>query len=204
MNPFAVILLTLLVVSAGTGLCFWLLDKAQEAPATVWILEHVVCPIVRVLVLFFVVSLIYPAIDTQSTSLQFWQVLGQQGQFNTLINILFFAGLLLAFLPIVSHPAFALPLQSILTIALVASWQYAQQLPQLQLLPSPATWLKIIGYMLLAYYLTRESSIHLSRWLDHRYHIEGSSRLVSDSIYLLRQIPVMLIYCGFLRAQLTG
>jgi hypothetical protein len=203
-NPFWVIVLTLAVVATGSGLCFWLLHKAREVPSSVWILEQVVCPVIRILLLLFVVSLVYPALDAHTESLEFWQLLGQQGQFNNLLNILFFAGLLLAFLPLVNHPVFALPIQSVLTIALVFSWQYAEVIDRLQLLPSLATALKIVGYMLLAYLLTRESSIHLSRWLDHRYHIEGSIRLVSDAIYLVLQIPVMLIYCSFLRQQLSA
>ena len=42
----------------------------------------------------------------------------------------------------------------------------------------------------------------MSRLIDERYAIEGSVRLVSDAIYMILQIPVMLIYCGFLRQQL--
>jgi len=203
-NPFWVVVLTFAGVSAGTGLCFWILHKAQEVPASVWLPEHVFCPIIRILVLLFVVSLVYPAFNAQGGSLEFWQLLVRQGQFNDLLNILFFAGLLLAFLPLVSHPLFALPIQSILTLALVFNWQYAAGVDNLQLLPSAATALKIVGYMILAYFLTREISIHLSRWLDQRFHIEGSIRLVSDAIYLVLQIPVMLIYCSFLRQQLPG
>lgn len=204
MNPFWVIVLTLAGVSASSGLCFWLLHKAGEVPASLWIPEHVMCPVIRILVLLFIVSLVYPAIDANAISLEFWQVLAQRGQFNNLLNILFIAGLLLAFLPLVSHPVLALPIQSVLTIALVFNWQYAGAIDDLRLLPSPATALKIVGYMLLAYLLTREASIHLSRWLDHRFHIQGSIRLVSDAIYLALQIPVMLIYCSFLRLQLPG
>jgi hypothetical protein len=203
-NPFWAVLLTLAVVTAGTGLCLWLLHKAQEVHSSVWILEQVACPIIRILVLLFVISLIYPVIDTQSSSLQFWKMLAQQGQLNDLINILFFAGLLLAFIPLVSHPVFALPTQSVLTIALVFSWQYADVSAALQLLPSLSTLVKITIYMLLAYFLTRESSIHLSRWLDRRFAIEGSIRLISDAIYLVLQIPVMLIYFGYLIQQLPS
>jgi hypothetical protein len=203
-NPFWVILLTLAIVAAGSGLCFWLLHKAREVHSSSWILDHIMCPVIRILVLLFIVSLVYPATDANAISLEFWQVLVQQEKFNNLLNILFFASLLLAFLPLLSHPLFALPIQSVLTIALVFNWQYAAVVANLQLLPSVATTLKIVGYMLLAYLLTRESSIHLSRWLDHRFHIKGSIRLVSDAIYLVLQIPVMLIYCGFLRQQLSA
>lgn len=202
MNPIWVALLTLASVGAGTGLSFWLLHKAHGVHLSVWILEHILCPIIRILVLLFVVSLVYPVIDTQSSALEFWSVLSRQGQFNDLINILFFAGLLLAFMPVVNHPVFALPVQSMLTIALVFSWQYAALADSLQLLPSLATLAKVLVYMTVAYFVTRESSIHLSRWLDRKYAIEGSIRLVSDAIYLVLQVPVMLLYCSFLRSQL--
>ena len=204
MNPFWTILLTLASVSAGTGLCFWLLHKARDVHTTVWILGHIVCPMIRILVLLSVVSLVYPAIDGQFSTLDFWLMLAQQGEFNDLLNILFFAGLALAFIPLLSHPVIALPLQSILTIALVFSWQYTDRLDNIQLLPSLVTQLKIVVYMLLAYIATRQSSIHLSRWLDHKYAIHGSIRLVADAIYLVLQVPVMLIYCSFLKSQLGG
>ena len=140
----------------------------------------------------------------QSSSIDFWRVLGQQGQFNDLLNILFVAGLTLAFIPLLNHPVLAMPLQSILTIALVFSWQYADRIDNLSVLPSLATQLKILAYMLLAYFATRHGSIHLSRWLDHKYAINGSIRLVADATYLVIQVPVMLIYCSFLKLQLTG
>ena len=201
MNPFATILLTLVSVGAGTSLCYWLLHKAHDVDSSLWILEHIVCPIIRVIVLLIIVSLVYPTIDDASTSLEFWQVLGQQDQFNNLINILFIAGLLMAFLPVLSHPVLALPIQSMLTIALVFSWQNADNGQAVTLMPSMATLLKIFGYMLMAYFVTRESSILASRWADRRFALDGSIRLISDAIYLVLQIPVMLIYCSYLKAQ---
>jgi hypothetical protein len=204
LNLFWTILLTLTSVSAGTGLCFWLLHKARDVHTTVWILGHIVCPMIRILVLLSVISLVYPAIDGEFSTFDFWLMLVQQGEFNDLLNILFLAGLALAFIPLLSHPVIALPLQSILTIALVFNWQYADRLDNMQLLPSLVTQVKIVVYMLLAYVATRQSSIHLSRWLDHKYAIHGSIRLVADAIYLVLQVPVMLIYCGFLKSQLGG
>jgi hypothetical protein len=195
--------LTLLIVGAGTSLCFWLLHKAQQVDSSVWILEQVVCPIIRIVVLLIIVSLVYPAIDKQST-FEFWRMLGQREQFNDLLNILFIVGLGLAFIPLLSHPVIALPIQSMLTIALVFSWQHADAGQSPTLLPSLTLLLKIFGYMLLAYLVTRESSILLSRWIDRRFALDGSIRLVSDAIYLVLQIPVMLIYGSYLKAQLAG
>lgn len=203
MNFFLVILITATSVIVGTSLCFYLLYQAREVDSTVWILEHIICPIIRIIVLLIVVSQVYPFIDENSTSLDFWQTLGEQNQFSDIVNILFIAGLLLAFIPIVNHPVFTLPLQSTFTIALVFHWQYLGVIASLVLFPSTATMLKIIAYMALAYYVTRELSIPLSRWIDRRLVIDGSIRLVSDTIYMVLQIPVMLIYCSFLKQQLA-
>ena len=203
MNLFLIILTTAGSVIIGTSVCFYLLYQAREVDTTVWILEHIACPIMRITVLLIVVSQVYPVIDENSTSLDFWRALGQQNQFRDIVNILFIAGLLMAFIPLVNHPVFALPLQSIFTIALIFHWQYQGSIASLVLFPSAATILKIVAYMMLAYYVTRALSITLSRWVDRRLVVSGSIRLVSDAVYMVLQIPVMLIYCGFLQQQLT-
>ncbi len=203
MNLLWTVVLTVISVGVGTVLCFWLIYHARQVDSSVWILEHVACPIIRIVVLLIVVAQVYPVIDVNSNSVEFWKLLSQQGLFNDLLNILFFAGLLLSFIPLVNHPVFALPIQSILTIAVVFNWQYADAGSSLQLLPSLATTLKIFAYMLLAYFVTRESSIYLSRRIDRRFALDGSIRLVSDAIYLVLQIPVMLIYCSFLKLQIS-
>ena len=82
-----ILLLTAASVVVGTGLCFWLLARTQEVESTVWILEHIVCPIFKIITLLFMVSLVYPVIDETSTSLDFWRALGQQGQVNELVIV---------------------------------------------------------------------------------------------------------------------
>ncbi len=203
MNLVWVTLITGGSVIAGTGLCFWLLYHAHGVDTTVWTLEHILCPVIRIVVLLIVVSQVYPAADGQSGSLDFWRVLAQSRQFSHAVNILFVLGLTLAFIPVLNHPVFALPVQSMLAIALVFHWQYRGIVDPLVLFPSFTTLLEIFAYMALAYFITREVSISLSRRIDQRFAIEGSIRLVSDAIYLSLQVPVMLIYCGFLNAQLS-
>jgi len=201
MSLFWAIPLTLLFVCVGTTLCFSLLQGAREVDSTVWILEHVVCPIVRIIVLMMIVSLVYPTLANQST-IEFWRMLAERDQFNNLLNILFIVGLGLAFVPLLSHPVIALPAQSMLTIALVFNWQFVEPGTAVSLLPSLLMLAKIFGYMLVAYLITRECSIFLSRWIDRRFALAGSIRLVSDAIYLVLQIPVILIYGSYLHGQL--
>lgn len=203
MNALLATLIIAGSVAGGIGLCFYLLQRAHHAPSMLWFLEHVFGPLVRVLVLLIVVSQVYPAIDGQSTSIDFWRGLGEGQQLRDIVNILFIFGLLLAFVPVINHPLFALPLQSMLTIALVFRWQYAAAGTSFTLFPSIATLAKIFVYMLLAWLLTRQLSIPLARALDRRFAVSGTIRLVSDTLYMLLQIPVMLIYIGYLGSQLS-
>lgn len=202
MNLLLTLLITAVSVLGSVSLCFYLLRIAHGSGSMVWFLEHIFSPLLRVIVLLIVVSQVYPVIDGQSTSIDFWRNLGRQQQFRDIVNILFFAGLLLAFVPVVDHPVFALPVQSVLTIALVFHWQYQDSADSVALIPSLATLLKIAAYMLLAWLVTRELSIPIARWIDRRLTVSGSLRLVSDTIYMLLQIPVMLIYCSYLARQL--
>jgi hypothetical protein len=149
-NLLWTILATLAIAAFGTGFCYWLIHKAQEVQSTLWILKHIVCPMLNILVLLILVSRVYPLVYPGINSLEFWEMLNQQGRTTDLLNILFFVGLLLA------------------------------------------------------WFVTRESSIYLSRRLDHKFAIEGSIRLVADAVYLVLQIPVMLIYYSFLKLQRRG
>lgn len=204
MNPFWATLVTLTSVAAGTGACFWLLHQAREADTTVWILEHIICPILRILVLLVVVSQVYPALQGNGSSLDFWRILLRPGQLNDLVNILFFAGLALAFLPWVNHPAIALPLQALLTVALVFNWQFADLRTGISLWPSLLTSLKIAAFMLFAWLFVREFGPRAGRALDRRYAVDGSTVLVADALYLWLQIPVILVYTAYLNSQFAS
>ena len=201
MSWFWIVLLTIASVTLGTGLCYYLLQKTSDIEPTHWIAEHIACPILRILILIIIVSLIYPLIGNGDFS--FWEIILQPDHFNHLINILFFGSLIMAFLPLVNHPIFSLPIQSCLTVALVFNWQNGNLLGEsFSYLPGIAFLAKLILYMALAYFVTRESSIGLSRLLDRQFHVSGSIRLVADAIYLLLQIPVIWMYCSYLQTQL--
>ena len=200
MSLLWIIIFAGLTIISSTGLCFYLLRKTRDIDSTVWVLEHIFCPIIRILTLLIIVSLVYPIISPDTTAANFWRVLLQEQNINQVINILFFGSLFLAFIPVVGHPAFALPVQSCLSIALVFNWQYSNNV--IQFIPPTINIIKIVLYLIAAYFITTRSSILLSRWVDKKLVISGSIRLVSDSIYLILQIPIMLMYCSFLGNQL--
>lgn len=201
MNLFWVVAMTVITATLGSGLCLWLLHQTREVNSSLWIVQHILCPVIRIILLLIVVGLTYAVINDDVSGTVFWQLLSQ-GQFNNLLNILFFAGLLLSFLPLVNHPAFALPIQSMFSLALLFHWQYAGSSESISLFPSMTTLITILVYMALAYFFTRESSIRVARWIDNKLVISGSVRLVADAIYLVLQIPLMLVYGSFVKLQL--
>ena len=202
MSLFWVVLVTLASVLAGGSLCLYLLYHARDFHLPVWLLEHAICPVLRIIVLLVVVSQVYPVIDESFGPLDFWRVLIATDHFDDLVNILFFGSLLLAFIPLLDHPVVALPLQSGLAIALVFHWQYGDTLTDLTLLPSLTLVLKIVIYMLIAYLVTRELAAVIARAVDEHWSIDGSIRLVSDALFVALQLPVMYTYAGYLQAQL--
>ena len=192
--------MTVTSATLGSGLCLWLLHQARDIDSSLWIVQHILCPVIRIILLLIVVGFTYASINDSVTSAVFWQMLNQ-GQFNDLLNILFLAGLLLSFLPLVNHPALALPIQSILSLALLFHWHFAGTMESVSLFPSITTLLKILVYMLFAYFITRETSIRIARRIDQKLVISGSVRVVADAVYLVLQIPVMLVYCSFVKLQ---
>ncbi len=208
MSWFWIIVVAIGSVVSGTSICFYLLGRFSDVEASRWWFEHIACPLIRILVLLVIVSQIYPVISIDDygigmSSLEFWGILLMQSHINHLINILFFGSLTLSFIPLINHPIFALPIQSCLAVALVFNWQFAEQIDaSLSFLPAVGDILKILVYLIIAYFVTRELSIHFSEWMDRLLTIEGSIHLLSDAIYLVLQIPVIATYCLFLRDQL--
>jgi hypothetical protein len=88
------------------------------------------------------------------------------------------------------------------SLALLFHWQYAGSIESVSLFPSMTTLLKILAYMAPAYFVTRETGIRVARWIDQKLAISGSVRVVADTIYLVLQIPVMLVYSSFVKLQI--
>ena len=203
MSPFWIIIFTLLVVTTATAINYIAIRFTEDSDTTQWVLEHIHCPIVRILSLLVIVGLMYSNVNPGQESAIFWQLAFSGKNINNLINIVFFGSLLMAFIPFIEHPIFSLPVQSCVTLALVFNWQYgAQEHISISLLPDILLILKIIAYMALAYFATRHISISLSSWIDEQLTIKGSIKLIGDAIYLVLQIPVIMMYGAYISSQL--
>ena len=199
------IAIAVLVIALSIGFAFFcaLVQKhLLYVTAGEWLLEHVYCPLTRVLLLMFMAMLIFPLIVRQVSYGELMQLLSSTDFLINMLNILFVASLLLYFLPLLSHPALAMPILGCIAIGLIFLHQIA--LPraiQIAWWPAMPELIRILVLMVASYLFTRWSTHHISMWLDYRFNVTGSRHLVQDIHYLILQMPILLAYGHSLNLQ---
>ena len=203
---FLWILVVIMLLSTGMAYaCVWLHKQLLYIASGEWLTEHIYCPLAKVLLLMAFAFLLYPLVYISITYSDLLKLFIKQDFLLNMLNILFVASIILAILPLLNHPAIAMPLLS--CIALMLIFKHQTMLPQqLQVELIPDLWLsiKLLVLMVLSYLLSRWLTQHLSQWIDYRYNVIGSKSLVSDSSYLILQMPVMLAYGQYLQLQITA
>ena len=193
---FVWIALVIIVLSIALAFaCAFLHRHFQYVSVAEWLTEHVYCPLGRVLLLVLMVFLLYPLMIPGSDYAQLWALFSRPPFQINMINILFVAGLLFSFLPIVSHPAVGMPLLGCIATALFFKHQYAMP-NQVDFtgFPAPLGLVKIAVLILIAYWLTRWLNRALSQWVDLKFMVSDSENLISDINYLIFQMPIVLAY----------
>jgi len=170
-----------------------------------WLLEHVYCPLTRVLLLMFTAFLIFPLIVHKTSYSGLIELLLSADFLVNMVNILFVSSLLLSFPPAIRHPALAMPLLGCIALALIYRHQtVVPNAVQISWWPELGILIRILTLMLLTYVFSRWSTHHISLWLDFRFNVTGSRHLVLDIHYLILQIPIMLAYGhGLIRQNAT-
>ena len=202
------VVIAAMVVSLSIGFAFFcaLLQKQLlYVAAGEWLLEHIYCPLTRVLLLMFMAFLIFPLIIQQIGYSDLLELILTQDFLLNMVNILFVSSLLMSFLPLINHPALAMPLLGCIAIGLI--FLHQQVMPtslQVSWIPGMAEFTRIVVLMVLSYLFSRWSTHHVSLWLDYRFNITGSRPLVQDIHYLILQMPILLAYGHSLQLQITA
>ncbi|MDJ0832327.1 MAG: hypothetical protein QNJ69_02325 [Gammaproteobacteria bacterium] len=168
-----------------------------------WLFDHVYCPISKVLLLILMAFLLFPLILPSSDYPGLLALFQQPDFLINMINILFVSSLLLSFLPVLSHPALAMPLLGCIAFGIFYLHQVV--LPQaidISWVPGLSASVKLIALVIGCYLLCRWLNLQISQWVDDRFLVTGSIRLVSDINYLIFQTPVVLAYGHSLNLQL--
>lgn len=196
----------LIVLSIAIAFACTLLHKQLlYTPAGEWMIEHIYCPLSKVLLMMLMAFLLFPLIETTTRYGQLFELFSQEDFVIDMMNILFFGGLLLSFLPLLSHSALATPILGCIASGLLFLHHVAIPAQiEFNWLPSANALSYIATLMLLTYLLNRWLSERVSEWIDQRFIVTGSKVLVSDINTLILQIPIVLAYGHSLTLQLAG
>ena len=203
---FAGISILLILLSTALAYACTLLHKQVLYIALAeWLMEHVYCPLLKVLLLMLMAFLLFPLIFPDIHYSELIQLFLQQRFLISMLNILFFSSLLFTFLPLLSHPAFAMPVLGCIATGLLFMHHIAMPAQiDFHWLPSAVVTGKIIFLMILTHFISRWINTNLSEYIDLRFIITGSKALIADINYLIFQIPVVLAYGQGLMLQLEN
>ena len=164
-------------------------------------------PLYRALVILVFVLLSYPTIFGiyEAPRITTLFELGD-GRLTGVVNILFFVGLLLPFIPgMYKHTSIVLLTQSILCCMFIFTWLAEHlQLTTINYFPEFHIILIILILAIGSSNLANWLSLHFGEKLDRRFHLEGCKELIGPSLSLLIQVPIIILYATSLGRQLTS
>ncbi len=174
------------------------LHRHTHAPLAVAWVDRFLLPLGRVFALLLFIAIAYPALFGRHPLPALRAVVfGVDGRADTLINVLFLAGLLLPALPLLRRaPGLTLPLQGMAGVALLFSWVAQARGLDASLWPDSAQWL-LLGALA---GLASAAAGLLTLTIDEPV-LRQDAR---DAILLWLQAPLLLVYARMLGPQLSG
>lgn len=169
-----------------------------------WGTQHVWLPLARIAAILLFIVAAFPVIYGLDSDIAIGDILHSE-RIDTLINTLFVISLLLPLIPVVGRiHALVLPLQSLAAAQLLFNWlnQHAYQ-QDISLLPSLSAWLQTILLVIASHGISLWLAKHIGLWLDDQFNVEGFDELLLQSILLILQAPLLLIYTVELGRQLN-
>lgn len=177
----------------------------EDHPASEFIFDKFLIPLVRAVGLMIFILLCYPILYGITDAPPLSQLLSEGSlRTNTLMNVMFITPLLFSLIPVIgSLPALILPVQGIAGSSLVFSWmQGAMKIENIQYIPSGTTILVITLFAILTHAAARWASHHLSETTNRILHIDDGHKIAYRIVIVAAQMPVILIYTQGLGAQL--
>ena len=199
--------ITLLIVAlsvAAAFVCARLHHHLMQAFAGEWLTQHIYCPLIRICILVCMTLLLFPMMVESASYRDMAGLFTDQAYLTRMVNILMVSGLLLTFFPLLQHPALSLPIMGIIATAILFHRFFHDLLTEtFTVLPAVGDGIKILLLLIGIYWLGRWLIGQLSTYVDHRFIITGSRVVITDIVYLILQIPIMLAYANSLLQQIT-
>ena len=184
---------------AAAFLCVRLHNHLMQAFAGEWLTQHIYCPLIRICILVCMTLLLFPMMVPSASYAEMAALFTDQSYLTRMVNILMVTGLLLTFFPLLQLPALSLPIMGLVATAILIDRVYADLLTDVfTLFPTAGDAIKILALMIGVYWVGRWLIEQLSTYVDHRFIVTGSRLVITDIVYLILQIPIMLAYANSL------
>ena len=200
---FVWITLVIVILSvAAAFVCAHLHHHLLQAFAGEWLTQHIYCPLIRICILVCMTLLLFPMMVSSASYGEMAALFTDQAYLTRMVNTLMVSGLLLTFFPLLQHPALSMPIMGVIATAILFHRFYNNLLPgSLTLVPAAGDGIKILVLMIGVYWVGRWLIEQLSTYVDHRFIVTGSRLVITDIVYLILQIPIMLAYANSLLTQ---
>jgi len=194
---FVLVSIVIAMLSVGMAyLCARIHQQLLQAIAGQWLVEHIYCPLARMLVLASATLLLFPAMVNVGY-VELGTLFADRQYLTDMVNIMMVSGLLISFFPLINHPGIGLPLLGcIATAILIKRWGEAHSLAAFSLLPGSSTLIKLLLLIAVTFFAGRWLINQLSAHIDQTYMVTGSRVIVTDVVYLIVQIPLILAYAN--------
>jgi len=203
----AIIAFTLLSIAIEiVGWKFQLL--VQDISFNMWLLERIFIPLARAISLMIFILLCYPLLFgiTVAPPLNSLLLEGSH-RINVLMNVLFVLPLLFSIIPVLGKmPALLLPIQGIAGSTLVFSWMQAA-LPSahaIHFIPDFSILALMFIMAFVSHQFAKWVSTSVAEYVDQRFEITDSNKIIYRIAIVITQLPVILIYTQGLGTQLSG
>jgi hypothetical protein len=191
---------------------FWLLDKINHsAKGSYWAIEfnnwttqHIWLPLVRIVAILLFIAMSHPVLFGIESATPISTLL-DSNRIDTLVNVLFVISVLLPLLPLVGRMhSVILPIQSLAAAQLLFSWMNQHDYhADISLLPSFTTFTLLSALIITSHFVGKWIARHTGQFLDENFNVDGSTDLIFQSVLLLLQGPLLLVYTVELGSQLS-
>ncbi|MEX2524133.1 MAG: hypothetical protein WD750_04180 [Gammaproteobacteria bacterium] len=203
-------MLTAAMIYAGLSLIgivfFHRIHALLENSILFWKWEHIGMPLLRTALMLAFILIAYPILFGLTDAPPLIELFARDGmRLNYLFNLIFIVTLILPLTPVIGEwTELVLPLQGIAASLLLFSWLAdAAGVEPVRYWPGWNTVFMVLILAMITHWLATALAKSLGGWLDRCFNVTHAGELVSRSLVLFLQYPVIVVFCQGLGKQLN-
>ncbi len=194
------------ILSALEALASARLHARLDSGSGLWLWSHVYAPMLRAATLLLFIIVAYPTLYGLADAPSVSSLLSAgEGRFGHILGIIFVLTLVLPLLPVVGPvPALVLPVQGVVTAALLFRWLASSlEVRGVSYWPGAEVTLGIVALSVAAYWLAGHGARVIERLGQKQLDVADLGELAREALVLLLQAPAIVLYAMALGSQIS-